>query len=143
MGHVIRVLQILVVVHQLQGPEHSFVDHDPTRQRADVEHLRLRQRCVSTQKMACVLSDQIELALKGLSIDTAGGFDQKLLDMRLRSPRRNSDVGFFRCDRHDAPADESLTMLPHQGLDRLLASRALFFSLRQEDYACAEPTRFG
>ncbi len=77
MGHVILVLQILVVVHQLQGPEHSFVDHDPTRQRADVEHLRLRQRSVKyAQTMACVLSDEIELALKGLSIDTVGRFNQ-------------------------------------------------------------------
>ncbi len=58
MTDVVGRLKIGKVIHQLQGAKHPFVDHDPTGERADIEHLCLGKRCLRAQFMTRCFSDQ-------------------------------------------------------------------------------------
>ena len=103
--------QVGIVLEELLGREHALVDDHLGRQRADVEHLRLRERRVAAEPVAGLLADQIELPLEGVAREALAGGDHQLLDVRLAGFGGRADVGLVGFGRHLAPADQPLALL--------------------------------
>ena len=67
MAGVFDIDQIWEVGEQLSGCQHSLVDHHLGRETADIECFRLNHRRVVADDVTGLLTDQVELALKGVA----------------------------------------------------------------------------
>jgi hypothetical protein len=135
---VVRVVEIRIESLDLSGRKHALVDERLARQAADVEVLRLLERLVAAQPVACTLANQIQLALEGVAVHSRTGRDDQLLDMRHRRARAFAEIGLPRFRGNDAPTDEPLAFLGAQLGDHALAVLALALVGGKEDVTGGE-----
>ena len=135
---VIRVGEIGKVGEQLVGGEHPLVNHHLGGQATDVKQQRLLEGCVEAQLMAGAFADDVELALKVITLYTVGRADEQLHDVRLGSTRAGAHVGLVRLHRHLAPAETGLPLLCDDGLHGDDAFRALGLDPRKKNQPRAE-----
>ncbi len=138
---VVGVAEVGEVGKELLRRELSLVDDDLRRQAANVEHLRLIE-LGSPELRTGALPDHVQLSLESLALQPIRRLDKELLDDRLARLRGRAYVGALGVRRHASPADELLSLICDDGLDRALAMLALAGDLRQEDQARGVLARF-
>ena len=79
---VVRCGQVGEERHELTGGQHALVDDHAGGQRADVEHLRLREDVAAAQPGRRLFADQVQLALEGVLIEPVRRADEELFDDR-------------------------------------------------------------
>ena len=77
------------------------------------------------------------MTLQGFLIESLGGTDEELFDMRFGQKCGFTNIGTFGVDRHLPPAEQSLSLLFDDLFDRLLAEITQRLVVRQEDISNA------
>ena len=90
---VVGVLQIFVKWCDLLGHQHTLVDDDLRRERADVKHQVLVEFAFDANPAAGVFSDDEQFAFERILIETVGGCDEELFKIRHAEQGGGANVG--------------------------------------------------